>query len=413
MTQTCTETTSPTTARSGFTWFSGAITDVIWLGGRDDSPAEAPLCPADPIFGHGRPIMGQQPNTAQAASVNASLTGRVNFSFRTTPASKPTPGTSRRVAELQSSGLLSGGSPLPKNADLTERTTLRIRANCANLADESISMRTSAALNLTTPSAVNDAAPRATSAAAALHALQAQLKLPSGEALDSLLRIHEILGDQLPDGVVEVYEAGGGSISFLPTDVLRRAQITVVDIDEDQLRKNGYAQNTILGDIQTHRFRPESFDLVNCYNVIEHLPDVEAALTGFFQSLKPGGLVLIAAPNPKSLSGVVTKYTPHWFHVWFYRHVRGEQDAGLPGHAPFPTHFHPLVTPSKLEAFATAHGLEVIYRKEYESPRFPEMRARKPLLAALLDTFATVVNFVLPGRADVRHGDYHVILRKR
>jgi SAM-dependent methyltransferase len=410
MTQTCTETTAPTSAKSGFSWFSGAIPQLIRPAGHDDSPAQAPRCVADPIFGHARPIMGQRPNTAAAASVNASLTGRVNFSFRTTPASKAAP---HEVAKLQPSGLLSGSWPLPKNADLTERTTLRIRANCANLADESISMRTSAALNLTMPSAVQDAAPRATSAAAALLALQAQLKLPSGEALDSLLKIHEILGDQLPDSVVEVYEAGGGSISFLPPDVLRRAQITVVDIDEDQLRKNGYAQNTILGDIQTHRFKPESFDLVNCYNVIEHLPDVEAALTGFFHALKPGGLVLIAAPNPKSLSGVVTKYTPHWFHVWFYRYVRGEKDAGLPGHTPFPTHFHPLVTPSKLEAFARSHGLQVIYRKEYESPRFPEMRARKPVLAALLDTFAAAMNLLLPGKADVRHGDYHVILRKR
>jgi SAM-dependent methyltransferase len=354
--------------------------------------------------------MGQPPNTANAASANLPLTRRVNFSFRT---AEDTPGAPRRLAELGTSRLLSGGWPLPKNAGQTERTTLPIRAIRANLADESISMRTSAAFNRTTPSTVQDAAPRATFATAALHALQAQLKLPSGEAMDSLLRVHEILGAQLPEGVVEVYEAGGGSISFLPPDVLRRAQITVVDIDEEQLRNNGYAQNAILGDIQTYRFKPNSFDLVNCYNVIEHLPDVEAALTGFFHSLKQGGLVLIAAPNPKSLSGVVTKYTPHWFHVWFYRYVRGEKNAGLPGQAPFPTHFHPLVTLSRLEAFAKAHGLQVIYRKEYESPRFPEMRARKPVLATLLDAAAAVMNFVLPGKADVRHGDYHVILRKR
>ena len=125
-----------------------------------------------------------------------------------------------------------------------------------------------------------------------------------------------------------------------------------------------------------------------CYNVIEHLADVEAALQSFCESLKQGGLMLIGAPNPQSLSGVVTKYSPHWFHVWFYRHVRGEKKAGQPGQAPFPTFFHPLVTLSNLEAFANAHGLEVIYRREYESPRFPEMRTRKPALAALLDAAA-------------------------
>jgi SAM-dependent methyltransferase len=239
------------------------------------------------------------------------------------------------------------------------------------------------------------------------------LDLPSGEARESLLAVHGILRAVLPPGKLAIYEAGGGSTSFLPLSVLNRAHVTVVDIDEDQIRNNDYAQETILGDIQSYRFAPETFNLVICYNVIEHLPDVEAALLGFCESLKRGGLVLIGAPNPKSLSGVVTKYSPHWFHVWFYRHVRGDKNAGLPGQAPFPTFFHPLVTLSNLEAFAKAHGLQVIYKREYESPRFPEMRERKPALAALLDTFAAVANRFLPGKADVRRGDYHVILRKR
>jgi SAM-dependent methyltransferase len=248
--------------------------------------------------------------------------------------------------------------------------------------------------------------------AAAVHP-QALLELPHGEARESLLAVHGILGTALPPKNLSIYEAGGGSTSFLPLDVLRRAHVTVVDIDEDQIRNNDYAQETILGDVQTYRFAPQTFDLVICYNVIEHLADVEAALSGFCESLKPGGLILIGAPNPKSLSGVVTRYTPHWFHVWFYRHIRGMKNAGLPGEPPFPTFFHPLVTLSKLEAFATLRGLEVIYRNEYESPRFPEMRARKPRLAAMLDAAAMAMNFVMAGKADVRRGDYHVILRKR
>jgi SAM-dependent methyltransferase len=250
-----------------------------------------------------------------------------------------------------------------------------------------------------------------TPAGAAAHP-QSLLDLPPGEARESLLNVHGVLGTNLPPTPLAIYEAGGGSTSFLPLEVLRRAHVTVVDIDEDQIRNNDYAQETILGDVQSHRFAPGSFDLVICYNVIEHLPDVEAALLRFCESLKQGGLILIGAPNPKSLSGVVTKYSPHWFHVWFYRHVRGDKKAGQPGQAPFPTFFHPLVTLSRLEAFAAAHGLQMIYRKEYESPRYPEMRARKPVFAALIDAAASVMNFLLPGKFDVRHGDYHVILRK-
>jgi SAM-dependent methyltransferase len=254
---------------------------------------------------------------------------------------------------------------------------------------------------------------RVTAGTAATELPQALLELAPGEARDSLLAVHGILGSRLPLTRLGIYEAGGGSTSFLPLDVLRRSHVTVVDIDEEQIRNNDYAQEAILGDVQVHRFAPGSFDLVICYNVIEHLPDVEAALNRFCEALKQGGLLFIGAPNPNSLSGVVTKYSPHWFHVWFYRHIRGEKRAGQPGEPPFPTFFHPLVTLSNLEAFANAHGLEVIYLREFESPRFPEMRTRKPALAALLDAAATVMNFLLPGKHDVRHGDYHVILRKR
>ena len=238
------------------------------------------------------------------------------------------------------------------------------------------------------------------------------LALPPGEAKQSLLTVHSILEARLPAGPLAIYEAGGGSTSYLPLNVLDRAHVTVVDIDEDQIRNNSYAQQAILGDLQTYRFAPQSFDLIICYNVIEHVPDVEAVLTGFCTALKPDGILLIGAPNPKSLSGVVTKYSPHWFHVWFYRHIRGEKKAGLPGEAPFPTHFHPLVTLANLEAFAGRHGLQVIYRKTYESPRYPEMRRRKPMIAALIDTAARIMNAMLSGKTDVRHGDYHVILRR-
>jgi SAM-dependent methyltransferase len=272
-------------------------------------------------------------------------------------------------------------------------------------------MNKSVTIDFTRAAAVTEA-PIIASAPPAEHP-QALLELAPGEARDSLLAVHGILGTRLPRTRLSIYEAGGGSTSFLPFDVLRRAHVTVVDIDEDQIRNNDYAQEAILGDVQVHRFAPGSFDLVICYNVIEHLPDVEAALNRFCESLKQGGLMFIGAPNPNSLSGVVTKYSPHWFHVWFYRHVRGQKQAGQPGEPPFPTFFHPMVALSNLEAFADAHGLELIYRKEFESPRFPEMRTRKPALAALLDAAATVMNFVLPGKRDVRHGDYHVILRKR
>src|SRR5438128_3084454 len=104
-------------------------------------------------------------------------------------------------------------------------------------------------MNKTTSFDLAQATPVATPADAA-HP-QSLLDLPPGEARQSLLTVHSILEAKLPAADVAIYEAGGGSTSFLPLNVLRRAHVTVVDIDEDQIRNNDYAQKSILGDIQT------------------------------------------------------------------------------------------------------------------------------------------------------------------
>lgn len=209
-----------------------------------------------------------------------------------------------------------------------------------------------------------------------------------------------------------IYEAGGGSTSFLPRTLLDGADVTVVDLDAEQLANNSYAHHRIQGDIQHYALPRNSFDLVACYNVIEHVPDVEAAMRRFFACVRAGGLVVIGAPNPASLSGFVTRFTPHRFHVWYYRHIVGKHLAGLPGEPPFPVHFHPLVQPERLKAFARRAGLEVVFERKYESPRYAEMRARRPLLGAAVDLVASILNALTLNRVDVRRGDYHLVLRK-
>ena len=243
---------------------------------------------------------------------------------------------------------------------------------------------------------------------------QSLLELPHGEARQSLLTVHGILEATLPAAELSIYEAGGGSTSFLPLNVLRRAHVTVVDIDEDQIRNNDYAQEAILGDIQTHRFPPNSFDLVICYNVIEHVPDVEAALLGFCEVAEAER----PDPDRRAQSEVAVRRRHQILAALVPRLVlspRARRQERRPARLcavpdPFPSAGHacPTSKPSPGQ-----HGLQMIYRKQYESPRYPEMRRRKPAFAALIDAAAKVMNFFLPGKTDVRHGDYHVILRKR
>jgi len=235
---------------------------------------------------------------------------------------------------------------------------------------------------------------------------------PAGEAADSLANAHAKLLELLPHGEVEIYEAGGGASSYLPASLIQRARVTVVDIDPTQISNNSYAQTTIEGDVQTYDFPANSVDLVTTYNVIEHLEFVDAAVTRFAKALRPGGLLFIGAPYPRSLSGYVTKYSPHWFHVWFYKNIRGHERAGLPGEPPFPVFYHPLVLPERLKHFLASFGLEVVYERVYESPRFAELRTRLPLLSKIVDATTDLARFITFGRMDLRKGDYHLILRK-
>ena len=228
----------------------------------------------------------------------------------------------------------------------------------------------------------------------------------------SLQAVHALLEKRLPRKNTRIYEAGGGSASFIQLNFLEGARITVVDIDEVQLKNNSYADHKILGDIQIHAFPPNSFELIVCYNVIEHLTAPDQAITLFFRALSPGGLVVIGAPNPKSLAGWVTRLTPHWFHVWYYRFILGDRLAGQPGNGPFRTVYHPIVTPAALIDFSQKLGFQVIHFQEYEGDQYERIKQQRPLLGTLLNTTVGLANALTLWRRDLKKGDYHIVLEK-
>src|ERR1700739_1542233 len=75
-------------------------------------------------------------------------------------------------------------------------------------------------------------------------------------AADAMATVQTLLRNRLAGKPVRIYEAGGGAVSYLPPEVLRDAEITVVDIDETQLGNNRYARSKICGAIQTQLFTP-------------------------------------------------------------------------------------------------------------------------------------------------------------
>src|SRR3954469_11549786 len=82
------------------------------------------------------------------------------------------------------------------------------------------------------------------------------------QVIKSLLAVHRILESELPRGRLAIYEAGGGSTSYIPPTLLARGDVTVVDVDERQIERCSYATTKRVADIQTLRLPPSTFDLV-------------------------------------------------------------------------------------------------------------------------------------------------------
>lgn len=105
-------------------------------------------------------------------------------------------------------------------------------------------------------------------------------------------------------------------------------------------------------------------------------PDPELAIANLAQALRPGGCLVVGVPNVTSRKGLVTKFTPHWFHVWVYRQVLGMADAGEPGHGPFRTYLRWCLRPSGWQDLARLYGLQVEDMRVYEAESLRAFWAR-------------------------------------
>ena len=145
----------------------------------------------------------------------------------------------------------------------------------------------------------------------------------------------------------DILEAGCGSMSKVSFPGNYR--ITGVDISEKQLARNEELAEKICADVQYYDVGANRFEVIICWDVLEHLQHPELAMKLFGKAIRNGGLILLAMPNLLSLKGLVTKFTPHWFHVLFYRVVLKRPNAGKLDTPPFQTFLRRTITPGNIE----------------------------------------------------------------
>lgn len=208
---------------------------------------------------------------------------------------------------------------------------------------------------------------------------------------------------------IKVLEAGGGSLSHI--EFRADKHITVVDISPEQLERNTVAERKVLGDLHEVDLGAGEYDVAVCYDVIEHLENPGVVIRKLSAAVRPGGIVVLAAPNPSSLSGMITKYTPHWFHVWVLRHLFKSKTAGLPGYPPFRTIHHRDIRPERLQDIAVECGMDILFFHTYESQRRDDLRKSSPLFGLLFDCAIMVGNSLTGMKLEA--SDMYMVLKRR
>lgn len=123
--------------------------------------------------------------------------------------------------------------------------------------------------------------------------------------------INERSQQQRPINAVYDAGAGFGQYTYWLSGELPNARITAVDVKDEQVadcnaffQRIGRSQVRFeVGDVTKFQ-KPDSFDLVVCVDVMEHILEDEAALRCYSTSLKEGGMLIISTPSDQGGSDV-------------------------------------------------------------------------------------------------------------
>ena len=104
---------------------------------------------------------------------------------------------------------------------------------------------------------------------------------------------------------LEVGPGAGSIMTWMGEAVGPTGQVVAVDLNPKFLSEAERPNVSVVrADIRTTQLPRQSFDVVHARYVLIHLPDYEEALTKMFDSLKPGGCLVLEEPDFSASRGV-------------------------------------------------------------------------------------------------------------
>jgi SAM-dependent methyltransferase len=211
-------------------------------------------------------------------------------------------------------------------------------------------------------------------------------------------------------GPLRVLDAGCGSQCRIT--VPQGSFVVGVDSSRTQVERNPSLDEAMIGDLETVAIPDEAFNLVFCWQVLEHLPNPMSALDRLVRASTSGGLIILGVPNVMSWKGLLTKFTPHRFHVWVYRRAFRKPDAGIGDRAPFPTFLRFAIRPSALQRYAESRELTVERAWFSESSFQRALRSRFRFGGWVWRILVELTKVVSLGKVSAEATEFTMVLRK-
>jgi SAM-dependent methyltransferase len=127
--------------------------------------------------------------------------------------------------------------------------------------------------------------------------------------------------------------------------------------------------------------RPQSFDVITLFNVLEHIPDPTGVADKLFTLLRPGGHLVVETWDPNSwlarlLGSRWPTYAPPTVLYCFTKRTLGRLFE--------PGRWTPISYRPSMKWISLDHGLSLL---EYEAEHTPAVRVLKPIMSAVRRSF--------------------------
>jgi SAM-dependent methyltransferase len=217
--------------------------------------------------------------------------------------------------------------------------------------------------------------------------------------------LREAVLSSLRDHPLAILDIGAGRQSAFRID---GARLVGLDPSPDELALNPDLDESVVGGIEDTPLPAGPFHIAVLWDVLEHLNQPWDALSTVTTVLSPGGLIVIAAPDPLSMKGLVTKLTPLALHRLVLQRIMPFVDR-----EPFPTYLRFQMRPTRIRAWAHRNGFDVVFFAVEEGLIQKRIRDRLGLRGRRWRVACALFKAFTLGQGSAAHTDYKMVLRRR